>query len=405
MAGIRKKPQPNGKYVAWFTDANGKQKFFAGTRKRAETLHMAERLEDEHRQVRVGYRPAPKAADKHKKRPFSEVATEYLSWGESQGGRRGHPWSKDHAVRKRCHLGWWQQRLGLERLGDVDGVLPRVEKALRELQEAGRSGKTIQNQVEALKGLFNWCVARGYLLENPLKSLGRFNITPKTRRRAMTVEEIHALLRHCTPEHRLLYEVALCSGLRAGELRALTVKHLDTVRGGLYLDAEWTKNRRSGFQPLPRGLVRSLAEAVAGQDKSALLLSVPQNTSRVFDMDRERAGVAKWLPGQGKVDFHSCRVAYVSFVLQSGATVKEAQSLARHATPDLTMNTYGRTRRDRLAEVAEAVGEAVNPGPDYAVFRTKRAAVAGGGDVTPQNATELRPVEYGGGGGNRTPVP
>ena len=46
-------------------------------------------------------------------------------------------------------------------------------------------------------------------------------------------------------------------------------------------------------------------------------------------------------------------------VLQSDATVKEAQSLARHSTPDLTMNTYGRTRRDRLTGIAEAVGSIV----------------------------------------------
>ena len=63
----------------------------------------------------------------------------------------------------------------------------------------------------------------------------------------MTAEEIHRLLRACAPERRLLYEVALCSGLRAGELRALTVAHLDTVRGGVRLDAEWTKNRKPGF--------------------------------------------------------------------------------------------------------------------------------------------------------------
>ena len=71
------------------------------------------------------------------------------------------------------------------------------------------------------------------------------------------------------------------------------------------------------------------------------------------------AGIPKHIPGEGKVDFHGCRVAYVSFVLQAGATVKEAQSLARHTTPGLTMNTYGRTRRDRLAGIAEAVGSSI----------------------------------------------
>ncbi len=59
------------------------------------------------------------------------------------------------------------------------------------------------------------------------------------------------------------------------------------------------------------------------------------------------------------MDFHSLRVVYVSLVLESGAGVKEAQSLARHQTPTLTMNVYGRARGERLHEIAERVGEAV----------------------------------------------
>jgi hypothetical protein len=55
-------------------------------------------------------------------------------------------------------------------------------------------------------------------------------------------------------------------------------------------------------------------------------------------------------------------VAYVSFVLEAGASAKEAQALARHSTPDLTMNVYARARDTRLAEVAEKVAEQVRPG-------------------------------------------
>lgn len=53
------------------------------------------------------------------------------------------------------------------------------------------------------------------------------------------------------------------------------------------------------------------------------------------------------------MDFHACRLAYINFVIERGATVKEAQALARHSTPDLTMNVYGRTRPERLAETVE----------------------------------------------------
>jgi integrase len=42
-------------------------------------------------------------------------------------------------------------------------------------------------------------------------------------------------------------ETAFLSGLRANELRHLTLDHLDLDRCGLHLDAVWTKNRQPGF--------------------------------------------------------------------------------------------------------------------------------------------------------------
>jgi hypothetical protein len=42
-------------------------------------------------------------------------------------------------------------------------------------------------------------------------------------------------------------------------------------------------------------------------------------------------------------------------VIEAGATVKEAQTLARHATPQMTLGVYGRTREERLHHVIEQV--------------------------------------------------
>ena len=87
---------------------------------------------------------------------------------------------------------------------------------------------------------------------------------------------------------------------------------------------------------------------------------VPTHPAREMDLDLAAAKIKKLAPG-GKLDFHALRACCISAVLGSGANVKEAMSLARHATADLTMNVYGRTRGDRLAELADAVGVAMLP--------------------------------------------
>ena len=356
MAGVRKKPRKNGKYQGWFTNSDGKRQFFEGTKNRAETKRMADRLEDEHRQVRLGYRPPAKKSDKARTRPFSDVVDEYMAWGESKGGRGGLPWGEVHARMRRSHLRWWKKRLGLNILGDLEGILPRVESALRELQKQGRSGKTLQNYSEAICALCNWAVDRGYLADDPLRHLTTYNTQPQSFRRAMTADEVKKLLQVAAPEMRLLYETALATGLRAKELRSLKVGDLVPELCKLNLHARWTKNRKSCLQPIPQWLMDKLVEESVGKPPSAPLLYVPSHPARELDKDLEAADIPKWT-SEGKVDFHSLRVLFISRVVDSGATVKEAQALARHSTPELTMNTYAKTSQSRLMELTEKLSE------------------------------------------------
>ena len=400
-------------------DQYGKQKFFWGSKSSKVTKEMAESLETEHRQVRLGYRPAPSPAAKHQTDLFNKVKDEYLAWGEAQGGRGGRPWGSTHARNRRSHLAWWSERLVLQTLADLTNVLARVEAALRELQKLGRTGKTISHYAEALSAFCDWCVDRGYLADDPLKALARFDTTPQTFRRAMTVDEVSRLLDACASHRKLLLETAFLSGLRASELRNLSVNDFDLEENGVHLDASWTKNRKRGFQPLAEELVHRLC-AFALADKPAQLyakfyrgknaklkapdnplLYVPSHTARDLDIDLKAAGIPKET-AEGKLDFHACRLAYINFVLESGVSVKEAQVLARHSTPELTFNVYGRTRKERLSETAEKVAANILPVVDNAIFMPRQAVGAEQESATPFADRELRLSNNGGGGGNRT---
>ncbi len=401
MAGVRRAPLNSGKYQGWFTDHTGRRQFFTGTRSRAETFRMARRLEDEHRQIRLGYRPPPRSADKHAARAFADVADEYLAWGLAQGGRGGRPWGSEHAYMRGWLLSWWADRLNIGTLADLPGVLPRVEAALRELQEQGRAGKTLCNYSEGLRAFCIWCAKRGYLAENPLSSLGGFAKTPTIQRRALTNAEIRQLLSASAPKYKLLYTMALCSGLRAKELRNLTVAHLDIERGGVQLSAEWTKSRRAGFQLLPGRLLDTLAAAVAGRSLGDALLYVPYHTSVPFNRHLTAAGVLKWT-ADGKADFHGLRHTFTTLLEQLRASEKEQEVLARHAPRSLTFERYTHASPERLRDLVEGVGKLVLSEEKCATYVHRMAAGAEGLDITALGDKLLRQGGDGGQTGTRT---
>ena len=346
MASVGKPHKTGAKYRAIYLDQTGKRRFVTGTHNKKETLRIAERLEDDNRQVRLGYRDVPSSAQIHRSRDVADVFGEYQDWGESQGGRGGRPWCQAHANNRRKLLAWWKESLGFELLSDLDGVLPRAERALRRLEQLGRAGKTLRNYAEALGAFCDWCVDRGYLANDPLKAMAPFDITPKKRRRVLTTEEVKILLSVASPQNRLLYETALCSGLRVNELRSLTGEHLDLKRYGLHLDAEWTKNRNRGFQPLPEALVRRLHEYAATGEATMQyernykkaktkkeppkipLLYVPSQPDRRLKIDLEAAEIPLETI-KGKLDFHALRTTYINMVVDSGLTIKDAQALEK----------------------------------------------------------------------------
>ncbi len=368
------------KWRAIIITHRGIRKTFTFTKNRAQSQKQADLLEAREKEIRLGLRPVPTMSEAAARRPIDDIFGEYLAWGDTQGGRGGRPWSPQNSKKRRYYLAWWKDRLKLKTLSDLYDRLPDAEKAIRSLTggKSTRAGKTLAAYKEGLNVFCHWCEERKYISENPFDGMGNFDISPKTPRRAMTLEEILTLLETCPPHRRLLYETAFASGFRAGELRCLTLDHIDREACGLRLSAEEDKGRKSRFQPITRDLLdRLVAFGESGEAKQRYaamrrkaglddddkiptnpLLYIPSQPARAIQDDLTKAGIPVTTK-EGKLDFHACRTAYVNLVIAAGADVKTAQELARHSTPHLTMNIYGRVADFRLTRVAEAVGQMI----------------------------------------------
>jgi len=74
---------------------------------------------------------------------------------------------------------------------------------------------------------------------------------------------------------------------------------------------------------------------------------------------------------------------------EAGATHKEAQELARHATPGLTANTYARTRNERPAGITERVADTVLSGVLGANLVHQTRPLLSGNSAKPLSLQEL----------------
>lgn len=411
MAGVTR--LPSGKWRAWYKNYQGQRIYFTldgpeGRRKKS-MYDRAVTLEGKHADIRLGLLPAPRRDDTTPGQLISQVIDEYCAWGQLHGGRRGRAWSAQHAKKRAAHLAWWVQRLCLETVADVQGSLARVETLLHTLQSAGRSGNTLQHYAEALAAFCTWCVDRDYLPLDPLRKLRAIDTTPHRTRRALTREEIARLLQCCAAHRSLLYEVALTTGLRANELRHLTIQSIDVEAHCLRLEADWTKNRTASLHPIPAALVPRLLRAAHTHDAEALyrrfkarhvpdapLLYVPHDPSGTLALDLAAASISR-VTAAGIVDFHALRVTYGTLLDQSGATGKEKQTLVRHVTPGLTESVYVKTYDTRLERLAEAVGDIVLNAPSRAshvheAHRIGERAMAHHSDTAPREESHLLPA-------------
>jgi integrase len=420
MSTVRSSPLPNGKYQASYKNAQGERVWITGTRDRRETRQIANKIEDDHHQVALGYRDPAKPWEKTKARSFRVAADEYLAWGEAQGGIRGHPWGAHHLRQRTFYLKFWEKTLDLKTLGDLYGKLPDVEQVLRDMPPRKLpgdasppefepiKGKTLNNYADGLGAFCQWLVERKQLGENPLTGFKKFDNTPSWERRALTLLEITRLFDALKngpiygQRRALGYELAIVSGLRRGELMALQVEDLDMVKGGLRLDGAWTKNRKPGFQVLPDDLLARLEQSAKGKPRTAKLVFISRRAAESLILDFDRAGIPKEL--DGSADFHGFRVTFATLLDQAGATAKEQQVMMRHATgTNLTFERYSKSSHPRLRELVERVGRIIHPAE--CVAGVYAVAMGGASDpiTTDTNSTSKIKNERSVRDSNRTP--
>ena len=252
-----------------------------------------------------------------------------------------------------------------------------LEGYLSELTDEGLSPRTVNHYLAGAKSFVTWCIRTRRLAGNPLESVERTDNHKENDKAALTREQAEALLAAAGPR-RLLYFVALRTGLRRGELEALQWGdvRLDAGRPHITLRAAATKAKRADTVPLRADVAAELRAACPADAK--LGDKVFGRIPRMRDLrpDFRRAGIPEYDERGKKYCFHSLRVTLGTWLAQAGVAPRVHMELMRHTDMKLTMQFY---TDPRLLDTTRAVDDL----PDLGEPNERTIALRTGTDDLP----------------------
>jgi integrase len=271
-------------------------------------------------------------------------------------------------------------RLGARTLGSLR--TEDVDRLIADLEAEGKAPGTVRNAVVPLRKMLADAVRQGLLVANPAT---RADLPPAQDfagkeipaahtdaiRRALREPAAVDPLRH-EPDlfFVCLFDVALGTGLRLGELRALRWSDVDRERRLIRVERAYSRQElrrpktQSGVRAVPlfpsvESALRELAARALERGRYApeeLVFANMRGTPLQPSNFRQRVwGPALRLAGLDAEGyrFHDLRHTCVSRLVAAGADVKLVQAVAGHANPLITLKRYAHLLDARVTEAAD----------------------------------------------------
>lgn len=265
----------------------------------------------------------------------------------------------------RFHLQKHFGRMRLDQIGqeEIQGFVAATGKAL--------ARHTIMNVLGTLFAILKSAHQWGYVVNEIRQAdLTIPNHKPAREGRSFSAEQVIAILEGSVQPWRTVFYVAAMTGMRPGEVLALTVDDLDfdgkqifVRRSAWYSQIVTPKSPKSVAPvPMPAPLERALREYLITWKPNAKGFLFA-NTHGNPHSHAVRLGLwpvldALKIPRCG---MHAFRHAHGSLLISTGASAKVAQEQLRHADPMTTLRNYthiiGDERRkavDKIASMFEA---------------------------------------------------
>lgn len=259
---------------------------------------------------------------------------------------------------------------------DVRLLMKSVEK---------KSNSTQRKVLQTTRAIFVFAVENNYIEKSPVPDKLKAGGAVPEEVEALTDEQCRQLLSAVKGTRAYLFvETLLYTGLRKGEALGLMWKDIDFGKGVLRVERSvvYPLNNKAGeinpelktsaarrSIPIVPELMADL-QAAKKASRSVYVFSARDGSflsessfRRMWDLisyrstetEGDKTRIARTL--DFSVHPHQLRHTCITRWIENGLTVKEAQYLAGHATPDVTMGIYSHYRKDQMfSETAAKMG-------------------------------------------------
>jgi integrase len=352
MASIeRRQIRGQERFLVRYRDPSGKQKARTFASEKAAVDYEAEVRTD----MRRGAYLDPQAGQM-KVAPWSE------KWIAAQGHLKPSTRTRYRGLLKVQILPKW----GGCSLQDVDFL--EVQGWVSDMTSSGLSGSTVRQAHRVFSLLLETAVRSKRLSSNPAIGV-KLPRAGKPEKTFLTHEQVTALADAAGEWRTVILVLAFC-GLRWGELAALRVGRVDTMRRRISVAESVTepdgkliwgdpKNHQRRSVPIPKFLVDELDVLKAGKGpKDLMFTGAHGGVLRNGNFRRDVFNPAAVKAGLDGLTPHELRHTAASLAISSGANVKAVQRMLGHASAAMTLDVYAGLFDDDLDGLADRMDEA-----------------------------------------------
>ena len=312
---------------------NGKTKYFYGKTK-AEVLR---KLREHTEELENG-------------KLFEDVANE---WWEEHEPKLSHSTTKGYIpAMQRC----------IERFPNthIKDITPTQISHHIKVFSKTHADKTVRTQLMVYNLIFTYAVEMGYLSFNPARDLKVPAGLPKEKRTSPSQHDINIVKTSLHIPFGLFAYMALYTGMRRGELLALTWSDIDLKNRIIHINKSLEHIGNSSHLKLPK--TETSIGTVPILDKLCDVLSpskglvFPNSDGEYLTNSQFQMKWRAYVKATGITSTpHQFRHAFATMLFEAGIPPEEAQVLLRHAQLSTTMDIYTDLREDKKMSIFKKV--------------------------------------------------